>query len=263
MSEPCRPRVKLLIFALAALVLTTSFGVGRLVAKHDGDTAGAAPVPSTQSSSSRERYKIPVSLSQPTRGAADALVTVVEWCDVSGEACRASDATVQALLREYAGRMRHVFRHFPAQASPQSMLAHEFARIAHEQGGKFWQARAALLASDEPVTMMRLEAIATRLDMDFQVFTRAIEAHNHAGYVGADGLFAGKFAVTDAPSFFVNGRRLRGEATRARLKQLIDEELAHAGKLVAQGVARDRLYDTITEHGLWQATPSRQPAKSP
>jgi protein-disulfide isomerase len=255
MSQSSPPLAQVLVFSAAALVLTVSFGVGRLVAEQDtkGDASAPKVLPKSVPSAPEERYKVPISISQPTRGAADALVNVVEWCDLQGDACRQSDAIVQSLLREYEGRMRHVFRHFPAEASPESMLAHEFARIAHEQGSKFWEARAALLANDDAVTMPRLKSIATRIGMDFSVFSKALKERNHAGYVGADGLFAGKFGVAQAPTFFVNGRKLRGEASRATLKQLIDDELAYAGKLAAQGVPLENLYTTITEHGLWEA----------
>jgi protein-disulfide isomerase len=254
MSKSTKPWLPVLVIAA---VFGAAFAVARLSST---DAASAATVDATPVSDGK-RYKVPVSMSQPWRGTEQALVTLVEWCDLSGTPCQKADATVQELLVEYDGRLRHVWRHFP-DATEDSRLAHELARIGFEQGGKFWELREALLERREALTEQSVESYAATVGLDLPAVRSAFERHSHAGYVAADGLFAAKFGVTEAPTFFVNGRRLVGAPTRERLVRLIDEELATAGKLVASGVSRAQLYDEITKNGLWDV-PGSPLAKSP
>jgi protein-disulfide isomerase len=245
------------LLTAVALVFIAGFGAARL-------RAGAASeqVADTRPISDLARYKVPVSMSQPWRGSESALVTVVEWCDLGGEACRASDAIVAELLVKYDGQLRHVWRHLPVEASQDSMLAHELARIAHEQAGKFWEVRAALLERSAPLTPASMERYAEAVGLSLPAVRSAFERHSHAGYVAADGLFASKFGVSEAPALFVNGRRLLGAPTRERLVRLIEEELGVASKLEASGVPRGQLYDEITSDGLWDV-PGSPLAKVP
>ena len=73
-----------------------------------------------------------------------------------------------------------------------------------------------------------------------------------AGSVAADGMFAAKFGVTAAPTFFVNGHKLLGAPTRERLKRLIEQERTFARGMLRTGIARDKVYEEITKEGLWK-----------
>jgi protein-disulfide isomerase len=74
--------------------------------------------------------------SEPAQGPADAPVTIVEFSDFQCPHCRQAQATLQQLLRRYAGKVRLVHRDFPVpQLHPGA--AAEAARCADEQG-EFW-----------------------------------------------------------------------------------------------------------------------------
>src|SRR5689334_3276996 len=88
-----------------------------------------------------KRYKIPVSRTQPSVGPDDALVTIVEWCDLRGAACVRSDALIAAVLAKHPQQARRTFRHF-TKPDQQAQLGHELGGMAHEQAGKFWEVRA-------------------------------------------------------------------------------------------------------------------------
>src|SRR5262249_43951406 len=49
--------------------------------------------------------------------------------------------------------------------------------------------------------------------------------------------------------FFINRRRLQGAQPQANFEKMIDEELAKAQTLVAQGVAAKAVYDTVIKDG--------------
>jgi protein-disulfide isomerase len=204
-------------------------------------------------------FKIPVSPSQPSQGTEEALVTVVQWCDFPDPACKQSDPVLQKLLKRYPSELRLVFRHYVSATRKDSALAHQFSRAAFEQSGKFWEARALLLAHQGEVTHADLERYAGELGMDWSVVKKALDAGTFSGHLAADRMFAEMFDVKASGALFVNGRPV--SASEQTLDALIKEELARANKLLAGGVQKAELYAELTKHGTWRPPPRPAPAQ--
>ena len=215
--------------------------------RSDGPAATSAAL----SSAAVTRYQVPVTGSQPSKGPSDAIVTIVEWCDFQVPDCKKTGPVLTAILAEYDGQVRWVYRNF-TQPTPASQLSHEFARIAHEQAGKFWEARQLLQDAAGPPTPDDFRRYAEQLGLDWSATNAALDKHTHSGHVVADRMFADMFDVQDVPAFFVNGRRLSGPATLSAFKPLIDDEIARAGKLVASGVPKQQVYAELTKNGVWK-----------
>jgi protein-disulfide isomerase len=213
--------------------------------------AAAAPASTTTASRADDkRYQVPVTKSQPHQGPDNAIVTIVHWCDLQGVACKNVDPLLGEIRRRYGDDVRLVFRHF-SQPTPESGLAHEFARIAHESG-KFWEARALLLQAERATTRADLEGYAEQLGIDWNTARAALERHAYRGHVTADRLFAQMFEVDRVPAFFVNGRKIGGEVSLPALARLVDEEIAHARVLIDRGVAKEAVYTELTKNGAWR-----------
>lgn len=202
-------------------------------------------------------YKIPVSMSQPSKGPEDALVTLVQWCDLPDPRCAAIEPALQALLKKHPKDLRLVFRHYLEPKREGSSQAHQLARLAHERGGKFWEARELLLSQKGDVPFEQLEGIAVQLGLDWPQAKAAIEGGNFGGAVVADRMFASMFDVASTPALFANGRPLQGPVTEDALTKLVEEELARAKDSIGQGVQRANLYAELTKNGTWS------PAKPP
>src|SRR5690606_28777122 len=131
------------------------------------------------------RYKIPVTDTQPQRGPQDALVTVVEWCDLRGEACRAADKAMRQLMDEHPGKLRWVHRHLPAGVDfEQSERMHEFARGAFQldkRVDKFWEVRERLLAvpGEAPPEEGALRQIAEDLALDYEGIEQGMKLRHY------------------------------------------------------------------------------------
>ena len=237
-----------LTFAAIALALALGVGAGRQV------SSKSAPPPQPPAAKPEEpgitRYQVPVTISQPAKGPADALVTVVEWCDFQSKACRDAETVLSQVFAAYEGKLRFVFRHFPAQ-SLEAQLAHEFAQIAHEQNDKFWPVRERLMQEKGPITLQTVQAIAEDLELDWDGVRTALEGHAFAQHIGSDALFAKFFEVTEAPAIFVNGRRLPGPPSLDAFRALIDDELKRADALVQSGIPRDGVYANLIRGGKW------------
>jgi protein-disulfide isomerase len=249
-------------WVLSGLVLVAAVGSALHLssARRGGVTAHSSAPPSTASMSTRavSRFKVPVTASQPVKGSAEALVTIVEWCNLLGPECEAVDPIVDAVLKEYGDRVRLVFRHYlPASAPP---VADEFARIAFEQAGKFWEARDLLRqGGTETPSPAQLEGYAKQLGLDWNAARAALAQHTHTGHVVADRLFAEMFDVHAVPAFFVNGRRVAGEATLPAFKAVIDDEIQRATQLVAHGVPKNQIYAELTKNGTWKQLSATRP----
>ena len=80
----------------------------------------------------------------PTRGPADARVTLVEFLDPECESCRAAYPIVEQILEDYEGRIRYVVRYFSNHNN--SVLAVASTEAAGEQG-MYWEMQEMLFAN--------------------------------------------------------------------------------------------------------------------
>lgn len=236
------------------LALASGAGLGHLLSSWNDARPAAPPVVAAAAPKAKsadvKRYKIPVSSAQPVNGPADALITIVEWCDIPEAACSAIEPTLQAARKRYPELVRLVYRHFGRPGQPGSALGHQFLAAAFAQFGKFWEARALLMAHQGELTRADLERYADQLGMDWSAMAKAIDDHTYAPVITTDRLFATMFDVEDSPAVFVNGRRMES-VTQARLDQMIDEEFESTVALIAKGVEPENMYAELIKKGVW------------
>ena len=177
-----------------------------------------------------ERPRTTVEATGPTRGPADAKVTIIEFSDYQCPFCRRAEPTVEQMLADYEGRVRFVFRHFPLdRIHPQARGASEAAACAAEQD-KFWEYHAQLFADGAQLDRAGLDAMATKTGLDLAAFKSCVDERKTQALVEAD-LKAGEAAgVSGTPAFFINGIPLRGALPIDDFKKVIDEELAEKAK---------------------------------
>jgi len=75
----------------------------------------------------------------PVRGDKDAKVIIVEFSDFQCPFCARAHPTMQQVLKEYAGKVKLVYKHFPLiSIHPMAEKAAEASECAKDQG-KFWE----------------------------------------------------------------------------------------------------------------------------
>jgi protein-disulfide isomerase len=203
-------------------------------------------------------YRVPLEDS-PVKGPADALVTVVVSSDFQCPFCRRLLPVMAQLEQQYAGKIRFAFKHNPlafhALALPAALAAEE----ARAQGGdaKFWAMHDALFEAPA-LDAAALEAAAAKVGLDLAAFRRALEEERHLARVKRDQALVVGLGATGTPTSFVNGRKLVGAQPYEAFRQVVEEELAAAGKLVAGGVPAREVYARIMEKA--ETAPVRLPA---
>ncbi|HEX8118335.1 MAG TPA: thioredoxin domain-containing protein, partial [Pyrinomonadaceae bacterium] len=160
---------------------------------------------------------------QPSKGKADAPVTVVEFTDYQCPSCAAAQPVLEKLITEYGDRVRFVVRDFPLQMHPEARKAAEAAEAARAQD-KYWDYTAILFRNQSALKPEQLKEYARVIGLDRAKFEAAFDNGTYADKVDRDLIDGQRFGVSGTPTFFVNGRRTK-DATYESLKAAIEDAL--------------------------------------
>jgi protein-disulfide isomerase len=174
------------------------------------------------------RVAVEAPVGAPSRGPADAPVTIVEFSDFQCPFCARVNETIAQVLAHYGDRVRLVFRDYPLPNHPEAPKAHEAGRCAAEQG-RFWPMHDRMFADQTALGVEGLKKTAGTLGLDRGRFDACLDSGRHAPAVERD-MSAGKSAgVSGTPAFFVNGRMLTGAQPFSQFSRVIDDELQRKG----------------------------------
>ena len=172
------------------------------------------------------RLAVPVGAADHVRGAADAPVTLVEYGDFECEYCGLAYPVVKALEREYAGRLRVVFRSFPLEQHPHAEAASETAEFAADHG-KFWQMHDTLYEHQRALDERHLLGYAHGMGLDAQALATALREQTYAPIVDEQKEGGEESAIPGTPAFYLNGVLFEDEPTRENFAHAIDYLLEH------------------------------------
>jgi len=154
----------------------------------------------------------------------NAPVKVVEFLDYQCPFCAATDPALEEALRSYPGKVQLVLRNMPLSFHSDSMLAHQAALAAAEQG-KFWEMHALLYANQKKLKPEDLIDYARRLNLDIALFQDRLRTGYYKPAIEKDLAAAEQMSVDGTPTFFINGQRLDGAQSAGRFKVAIDNAL--------------------------------------
>ncbi len=219
----------------------------------------AAPAAQPGQPDPSKTYKVELGKA-PVKGSDKALVTIIEWSDFQCPFCSRVGGTLKQIEDTYGAKVRIAFKHQPLPMHPNAPIAAEASMAAHEQG-KFWQMHDAMFADQEGLDRASLEKKAAAIGLDMGKFKAALDSGKFKQIVADDQAQAGKFGVRGTPSFYINGRPLRGAQPFENFKTVIDEELKKAEALAAGGASADSIYARTISNGLTEvAAAPPQPA---
>ena len=145
----------------------------------------------------------------PARGAADPILTIVEFGDFECPSCALAAPVVDSLIDLHGDQARLEYRHYPLPMHEHATRAAQ-AAVEAERQGAFWAYHDILFRNGERLTDADLVGYADSLGLDAEAFADALAQERHAGRVEADRLLGTSLAVTGTPTFFVNGYRIVG-----------------------------------------------------
>jgi protein-disulfide isomerase len=169
--------------------------------------------------------RVEVAADGPSKGAAAAPVTIVEFSDFECPFCSRAEETVTQVMKAYDGKVRVVFRDYPLPFHPHAQKAAEAAHCAEDQG-KFWQMHEKLFANQKALEPAALKGYAKDIGLDQAKFDKCLDSGEKTAAVETNRKAGEKVGVTGTPAFFVNGYLLSGAQPFEEFKSLIDAELA-------------------------------------
>jgi protein-disulfide isomerase len=234
--------------------LTAEAPTAKTAANDKNPNAPAAPP------ADKTVYRVPVGNS-PATGADDALVTVVIFSDFQCPFCSRVEPTLKTLQDDYKGKIRFVWKNNPLPFHQNAGPAAEAAMAAADQG-KFWEMHDKLFADQQNLDRATFEKYAQALGLDMAKFKASLDANAHKNVIEEDKTLASSLGANGTPSFFINGRPLRGAQPLPQFKAVIDEEVGKAEALVRQGTKKTDVYAELTKNGLAKAEAQKpqQPA---
>ncbi|HVG33268.1 MAG TPA: thioredoxin domain-containing protein [Pyrinomonadaceae bacterium] len=164
----------------------------------------------------------------PSRGAVDAPVTVVEFTDFQCPACRAIHPVLDELVKSYGNRVRFVVRDYPLRQHEQAPKAAEAANAANAQG-KFFEYATLLFKNQEALDVASLKKYAAELGLDAARFNAALDGGTYAAEVQKDINEAEQYGIDSTPTIFINGVRQR-DLSPEGLRAGLERALARASK---------------------------------
>ncbi len=184
-----------------------------------------------------------------TRGPDDALVTIVMFQDFQCPFCARSKQTMKEIEKAFAQDVRFVFKHNPLAFHKQALPAALAAEAAGRQG-KFWKMNDLLFDNQKALEEQDLLKYAKKLRLNRKQFRRDMKDRGLQQKIEGNQEQAQTLGARGTPAFFINGRFLSGAQPFESFSTLIEEELAHARKLVKDGTPRDEVYESLMRTAL-------------
>lgn len=175
-----------------------------------------------------EEPRVQVAAIGPSRGPADAKVTIVEFSDFECPFCGRGEEAVTQVMEKYAGKVRVVFRHFPLSFHANAPKAAEASMCADDQG-KFWEMHKVLFANRTALTVEDLKKHAASIGLDQGKFDSCLDTGAKKSLVDADTKAGSEVGVSGTPAFFINGKLLSGAQPFSEFEKIIDAELKKGG----------------------------------
>ena len=170
----------------------------------------------------------------PVLGQEKAPVTIIEFSDFQCPYCRKFwRETLPEIKKNYidSGKAKLVYRDFPLPMHPSAEISAEAGECAGDQG-KFWEWHDKIFSEQDKEGQSTVQyGIAdvkkwgAEIGLDAAQFTACLDSEKYKDEVAKD-LADGQAAdVTGTPTFFVNGKTVRGSLPLSSFQKIIDAAL--------------------------------------
>ncbi len=165
----------------------------------------------------------------PSRGPANAPVTIVLFSDFECPYCTSLNATLNKITAEMGPQVRLVYRNYPLdQIHSNASKAAEASLCAAEQD-KFWEMHDELFKDRAKLQVEDLKQKAAAIGLEATRFDSCLSPGKYADRIKADVEAGNAAGVASTPTMFINGRPVVGALPYEEILKIIDEERQRAG----------------------------------
>ncbi|MGH8106685.1 MAG: thioredoxin domain-containing protein, partial [Arenimonas sp.] len=126
-----------------------------------------------------------VAATGPSRGPANAPVTIVEFSDYQCPYCKRAESSVKEVLEKYQDKVLLVYRDYPLANHQNAGGAALAARCAGDQG-KYWNMHAEIFADQSKLSANDLKALARKAGLNQNQFDKCFDSGKHQAEVQKD-----------------------------------------------------------------------------
>jgi len=248
--------------AIVGFFLCFLAGMGLMYGLDRSQGTGAEPEAiATKGALDQSAAPVPVTAKDPFWGRADAPVTVVELSDFECPFCSRVGPTMDQIRKNYGPeKVRIVWKNSPLPFHKEARPAADAAMTVFALGGNdaFWKFHDTLFQNQRSLSEENFEKWAVAAGVDGAKFKAAYASKKNAAKVDEDMAMSKSIGVTGTPAFRINGITLVGAQPYEKFKEIIDQELVEANKLIASGTAKSQVYIERTKKNVSSTPP---PAK--
>ena len=162
---------------------------------------------------------------RPTLGPKDAPVTIVEFSDFHCPFCKRVTPTLDQLMKNYPGKIRRVWRHYPLAMHVGADRTHEASECANEQG-KFWEYHDKLFETQGgPRDDAALLNFAEQIGLNKEKFGKCLSGEKYKALVQEEIAKGNQAGVQGTPAVFVNGRLVSGAQPYENFDRIVSSQL--------------------------------------
>ncbi len=162
---------------------------------------------------------------EPSRGAEQAPVTIIEFSDFQCPYCRNFSTTLARVLKDFGPDVRLVYRQLPLiEIHPMAEKAAEASLCAQDQG-KFWELHDLMFKDQANLKVDDLKAKAASLGIDASSFNTCLDSGKYAEKIRQDIRDGAVVGASGTPAWFINGRFFSGALPYEQVAATIKEEL--------------------------------------
>ena len=214
----------LIMLGVAGLNMWNINRLAERIAHLEANALAARAVPTAPRGPDPSRIYEIATAGAAAKGPDDAPITIIEFADFECPFCGRVTSTLRRIEDVYKGRVKFVWKHLPLSIHVNAVPAALAAEAARKQG-KFWEYHDKLFENQQQLTMSDLKRYSQELQLDEALFENHMSEPELRERVDADREEADQLEVNVTPSFFINGRYLRGAQPFEAFAKVIDEEL--------------------------------------
>jgi protein-disulfide isomerase len=167
---------------------------------------------------------------RPSRGPKEAPVTIVEFSDFHCPFCARVLPTLEQVMKNYEGKVRLVWRHYPLPMHQGAERTHVASECASEQG-KFWKYHDKLFQTiGGPRDDEALIKLADEADLSKRKFKKCLTSGKHDKLIQSEIQKGSAAGVNGTPAFFINGKLISGAQPYATFEKEINSALARSSE---------------------------------
>ncbi len=145
----------------------------------------------------------------PTIGPEKAPVTIVEFTEFQCPFCGRGYQEMKKVKEEFGDKVRFVFKSKVLPGHSKAPLAHAAAYAAGAQG-KFWEFHDRIFENQSDLTREAYINYAKELGLDLDRFTKDMDSKKYEYLWESDDKQADSLGVRGTPTYFINGKKVRG-----------------------------------------------------